>query len=114
MNANTVTASNGPTMKYHCTVVLAEKENTKKQNKKIFSHYGSSKHERPEARQVRSLLKFIFYPRLSKNNNSIKKILLGLLMSRVAFLFVMIILIFVHCESVVSILINIDYYMLRA
>ena len=25
MNANTVTASNGPTMKYHCTVVLAEK-----------------------------------------------------------------------------------------
>ena len=24
-NANTVTASNGPTMKYHCTVVLAEK-----------------------------------------------------------------------------------------
>ena len=29
-NANTVTASNGPTMKYHCTVVLAEK---KKQNK---------------------------------------------------------------------------------
>ena len=25
MNANTVAASNGPTMKYHCTVVLAEK-----------------------------------------------------------------------------------------
>ena len=25
MNANTVTASNGPTMKYHCTVFLAEK-----------------------------------------------------------------------------------------
>ena len=25
MNANTVTASNEPTMKYHCTVVLAEK-----------------------------------------------------------------------------------------
>ena len=25
MNANTVTASNGPTMKYHCTVALAEK-----------------------------------------------------------------------------------------
>ena len=32
MNANTVTASNGPTMKYHCTVVLAEKTN-KKTNK---------------------------------------------------------------------------------
>ena len=31
MNANTVTASNGPTMKYHCTVALAEKT---KQNKK--------------------------------------------------------------------------------
>ena len=31
MNANTVTASNGPTMKYHCTVILAEKK--KKQNK---------------------------------------------------------------------------------
>ena len=32
MNANTVTESNGATMKYHCTVVLAEK---KKQNKKL-------------------------------------------------------------------------------
>ena len=31
MNANTVTASNGATMKYHCTVVLAEK--TKNKNK---------------------------------------------------------------------------------
>ena len=30
-NANTVTASNGPTMKYHCTVALAEKKTTKKQ-----------------------------------------------------------------------------------
>ena len=67
MNANTVTASNGPTMKYHCRVVLAEK------NKKILSHYRSSKHERPAARQVRSLLKFICHPRLSKNNNSIKR-----------------------------------------
>ena len=25
MNVNTVTASNGPTMKYHCRVALAEK-----------------------------------------------------------------------------------------
>ena len=76
MNANTVTASNGPTMKYHCTVVLAEKKKKKHSHthkKKIFSHFGSSKHEGPEARQVRSLLKFIFYPRLSKNNNSITK-----------------------------------------
>ena len=32
-NANTVTASNGPTMKYHCTVVLAEKtKQTQKTN----------------------------------------------------------------------------------
>ena len=30
MNANTVTANNGPTMKYHCTVVLAEKKNKRK------------------------------------------------------------------------------------
>ena len=29
MNANTVTASNGPTMKYHCTVALAEKKKNK-------------------------------------------------------------------------------------
>ena len=39
MNANTVTASNGPTMKNHCTVALAEKnkqtnKQTKKQTKK--------------------------------------------------------------------------------
>ena len=34
MNANTVTASNGPTMKYHCTVVLAEKKKQKQRNKK--------------------------------------------------------------------------------
>ena len=37
MNANTVTASNGPTMKYHCTVVLAEKkqkQTNKQRNKK--------------------------------------------------------------------------------
>ena len=66
MNAKTVTASNGPTMKYHCTVILAEKK------EKILSHYGSSKHEGPEAKQVRSLLKFICRPRLSKNNNSMK------------------------------------------
>ena len=33
MNANTVTASNGPTMKYHCTVVLAEKKKKTKTNK---------------------------------------------------------------------------------
>ena len=33
MNANTVTASNGPTMKYHCTVVLAEKKKQKQRNK---------------------------------------------------------------------------------
>ena len=50
MNANTATTSNGPTMKYHCTVVLAEKNKQKryivtrgelkmndpKQNKSVF------------------------------------------------------------------------------
>ena len=35
MNTNTVTASNGPTMKYHCTVILAETyKQTNKQKKK--------------------------------------------------------------------------------
>ena len=50
MNANNVTANNGPTMKYQCTVVLAEKKTKQKQKqkRKILSHYGSSKHEGPE------------------------------------------------------------------
>ena len=43
-NANTVTASNGQTMKYHCTVVLAEKR------KKILGRYESSRHKLPEAK----------------------------------------------------------------
>ena len=36
INDNTVTASNGPTMKYHCTMVLAAKKqkNKKTKNKK--------------------------------------------------------------------------------
>ena len=45
MNANTVTASNGPTMTYHCTVALAEKQKTttttktkKKQTNKTKRH----------------------------------------------------------------------------
>ena len=68
INDNTVTASNGPTMKYHCTVVLAaKKKSNKKNNKRILSHYGASKHEGPKAKQIRSLLKFICYPRLSKD-----------------------------------------------
>ena len=66
MNANTVTASNGPTMKYHCTVVLAEKA------KEALIHYGSTKHEGHEAKQVRSLLKLLCkILRLSKNNNPV-------------------------------------------
>ena len=52
MNANTVTASNEPTMKYHCTVVLAEK------NKKVLNYYESTKNEGPKAKQVCSLLRF--------------------------------------------------------
>ena len=31
MNANTITASNGPAMKYHCTVALAEKKQQQQQ-----------------------------------------------------------------------------------
>ena len=77
INANTVTASNGPTMKYHCTVVLAAK---KKQTNK---HTNKKKHEGPKANQIRSLLKFICYPRLIPLNG-----LIGLLMLHVAILFV--------------------------
>ena len=54
MNANTVTESNGPTMKYHFTVVLSEKNKTK-QNKKVVSDYGSTTNE---AKQDCFLLKF--------------------------------------------------------
>ena len=37
MNANTNTATNGPTMKYHCKVVLAEKkQNGTNQNKVVL------------------------------------------------------------------------------
>ena len=65
MNANTVTASNGPTMKYHCTVILAEKKKTTKQtknkqtkNKKVLSYYGSTKNEGPKGKQRCLLLRF--------------------------------------------------------
>ena len=39
MNANTVTARNGPTMKYHCTVVLAGKKKKNKQRNKKTRRY---------------------------------------------------------------------------
>ena len=60
MSANTVTASNGPTMMYHCTVVLFEKRNNNKtkQNKKVIRDYGSAKHEGPKAKQGCFLLRF--------------------------------------------------------
>ena len=49
MNANTVTASNGPTMKYHRIVALAENKKQKKKNKtknkKAPSYYGSTENE---------------------------------------------------------------------
>ena len=54
MNANTATTSNGPTMKYHCTVVLAEK------TKKVHSYYGWTKNEWPKAKQVCFQLKFYY------------------------------------------------------
>ena len=50
MNPNTVTARNGPTMKCHGTVVLAEK--------KVLSYYGSTKNEGPKTKQVCSGLMF--------------------------------------------------------
>ena len=55
MNANTVTASNGPTMKYHCTVALAEKTNkqtNKKQNKKTTT----KKKKQPKNKQNKKTL----------------------------------------------------------
>ena len=65
MNTNTVTASNGPTMKYHCTVILAEKnkqtnkqKTKKKKNKKVLSYYGSTKNEGPKGKQRCLLLRF--------------------------------------------------------
>ena len=53
INANTVTASDGPTMKYHCTVVLSEKE-----NEKVIRDYGSTKSEGPKAKQSCFLMRF--------------------------------------------------------
>ena len=62
-NANTVTANNGPTMKYHCTVVLSEKKkktkNRQNRKKKVISDYGSTKNEGPKAKQGCLLLRFI-------------------------------------------------------
>ena len=55
MNASTATTSNGPTMKYHCTVVLSAK------TKKVHSYYGWTKKEWPKAKQVCFLLKFSYY-----------------------------------------------------
>ena len=57
MNANTVTESNGPTMKYHCTVVLAEKKKQKK-IKTVLSYYGSTKNEGPKGKRRCFLLRF--------------------------------------------------------
>ena len=54
INANTVTASDGPTMKYHCTVVLSGK----KKNEKVIRDYGSTKNEGPKAKQGCFLLRF--------------------------------------------------------
>ena len=75
-NANTVTASNGPTMKHHSVVVLSEKTKNKKkkQNKKLISDYGSTKND-PKQNKVVFCCGFIVLIRLSstENNNSFKK-----------------------------------------
>ena len=58
-NANAVTARNGPTMKYHCTVVLSEKKkNKQKKNEKVIRDYGSTKNEGPKEKQGCFLLRF--------------------------------------------------------
>ena len=49
MNANTVTASNGPTMKYHCIVVLAEK--TKKKQKQQQKQQQQQKNQNQNKKQ---------------------------------------------------------------
>ena len=49
MNANFITASNGPITNYHCIVALAEKKKQKQnqinKNKKVPSYYRSTANE---------------------------------------------------------------------
>ena len=52
MDANTVTANSEPTMKYHCTVVLAEKK------KKVLNCYESTKNKGRKTTQVYPLMRF--------------------------------------------------------
>ena len=52
MNANTVTASNGPTMKYHCTVVFAGKEKKQNKTKRYLVTMGQLKTKDPKENVV--------------------------------------------------------------
>ena len=66
MNANTAATSNGPTMKYHSTVVLAEKK------KKVIVTMGELKMNDPKQnKSVFSWSFIILKNSLTKNNNSI-------------------------------------------
>ena len=52
MNANTVTASNGPTMKYHRTVVFAGKEKRQNKTKRYLVTMGQLKTKDPKENVV--------------------------------------------------------------
>ena len=52
MNANTVTASNGPTMKYQCTVVFAGKEKKQNKTKRYLVTMGRLKTKDPKENNV--------------------------------------------------------------
>ena len=52
MNANTVTASNGPTMKYHRTVVFAGKEKKRNKTKRYLVTMGQLKTKDPKENVV--------------------------------------------------------------
>ena len=90
INAKTVPASNGPTMKYHCTVVLSEKKKKKKKkNEKVIRDYGSTKNEGPKAKQGCFLLRFYCTQDcLQLKTTTRLKRLLWLLVSHVAYFFV--------------------------
>ena len=61
MNANIVTASNGPTMKYHCTVAVAEKN---KKTKRYLVTMGEVNMKNPK--QSRFVLEVQMLPKTVK------------------------------------------------
>ena len=67
MNANTITASNGPITKYHCLVALAEKKKKKqnqinqKKNKKKNKNRKVPSHARSTENEGRKQNKVVFF-----------------------------------------------------